>query len=75
MKNETNKIMNIVELDKMVEEGKVKELHTSYFRGYVSRKTGPVVTPYDGKFGKGYQKLSPNWESTTYSFVTYYIFS
>ena len=51
--------------------------HTSLTRGYVSRKplkksTNPF-TPYKGRFGEGFTRLSPNWSSTQYSFITYYI--
>jgi len=48
--------------------------HTSLTKGYVSRKTGshPFV-PYKGRFGEGFTRLSPNWKSTQYSFITYYI--
>ena len=72
-KGETN--MTRTELETMVAEGKIREHHTSYFRGYVSRKSDGYVKPYHGHFGEGYALLSPNWNSTTYSYITYYIFN
>jgi hypothetical protein len=51
----------------------LKVSHTSLARGYVSRKTKGNVEEYEGKFGKGFKVHSPNWESTRYHYVTYYI--
>ena len=49
--------------------------HTSLTRGYVSRKDGTKqpFTPYKGRFGEGFTRLLPNWGSTNYSFIEYYI--
>lgn len=47
--------------------------HTAMTRGYISRKNEPAPTPYSGKFGKGFVIYRPNWESTRFSFVDYYI--
>lgn len=65
--------MKIEDLNKKVESGELTKLHTSYFRGYVSRVTGPQVTEYKGRFGEGYAVLSPNWDSTRYAYITYYV--
>ena len=65
--------MKIEELSKKVESGQLKRLHTSYFRGYISRVTGPQVTKYKGRFGEGYAVRSPNWGSTRYAYITYYV--
>lgn len=50
--------------------------HTSYVRGYVSRKVVyddlPVV-PYKGRFGTGYIVDLPSYESTRYCRRQYYI--
>lgn len=64
------------ELNEMVAAGTIKEHRTAYFRGYV-RRTGelPQPRPYSGRFGKGFTTAQPCWESTRYSFVTYYIFT
>lgn len=49
--------------------------HTSLFRGYVSRKGSDQdePKPYKGKFGRGYIVDSCNYNSTNYSFRTYFI--
>ncbi len=67
--------MNTQELNQKVENGEIKLHHTSLTRGYVSRKTDGHVYEYSGKFGKGYKHYSPNFESTRYCYVTYYIFA
>lgn len=50
--------------------------HTSYYKGYVSRKAKydelPVV-PYKGRFGTGYTVDLPSYESTQYCRRQYYI--
>jgi len=52
----------------------LKLSHTSLTRGYVSRKNPEGITmPYEGKFGKGVKVLTPNFESTRYCYVTYYV--
>lgn len=57
--------------------GVLYEHHESTFRGYISRKLSvdelPVL-PYKGKFGIGFKVLLPNWESTNYSRVKYFIY-
>ncbi len=53
-----------------------EHIHTSLTRQYVSRKNGAsenLVYPYKGRFGVGYIALKPNWESSRYSFVEYWI--
>lgn len=50
--------------------------HTSYAKGYVSRKAEydslPAV-PYKGRFGTGYTVDLPSYESTQYCRRQYYI--
>lgn len=57
--------------------GVLYEHHESTFKGYISRKLSvdelPVL-PYKGKFGTGFKVLLPNWESTNYSRVKYFIY-
>lgn len=65
--------MNKKELNAKVAAGELKELHTSYVRCYVSRNSGGIVRPYNGKFGNGYVLLSPNRDSSRYSYITYYV--
>ena len=48
--------------------------HTAYFAGYVSRKCPKgIKEPYYGKFGKGYTIKKPNWNSSRFSFIEYWI--
>lgn len=68
-------IANVQELERAEREGLIKELHTSLFRGYVSRVKGQTVEPYKGRFGEGVKLLSCNHSSTRYSYVTYYIYT
>lgn len=68
-------ITNVQDLKRAEKEGLIKELHTSLFRGYVSRVKGQTVEPYNGRFGEGIKLLSCNHGSTRYSYVTYYIYT
>jgi len=56
-----------------VTDGKLKAVRTSMWRGYVSRKTNGNAASYKGKYGSGYCVYRPNWDSTRYSFITYYV--
>jgi hypothetical protein len=47
--------------------------HASYFKGYVSRRTKGFIEPYIGKYGRGYKIYLPNWSSTWFSVVQYWI--
>ena len=40
--------------------------HHALARGYVSRKHDPQILPYNGRFGKGYKIIAPNYKSTRY---------
>ena len=66
---------NVQELRRAEKEGLIKELHTSLYRGYVSRVKGQEVEPYNGRFGEGVKLLSCNHNSTRYSYVTYYVYT
>ena len=66
------------ELAEMVKSGALYLHHSAYFSGYVSRtrkEEDIVAYPYKGHFGVGYVVDSPNWNSTRFSYRTYYIFS
>lgn len=65
--------MNRQDLENQVKTGELTKLHTSYVRAYVSRKTGSYIESYKGRFGEGFAVYSPNWESTRYSYITYYV--
>ena len=67
--------MDYQELLEMVKKGLLKEHHKSLHQGYVSRKKDGVILPYNGRFGEGYMLFSPNFDSSRFCFVTYYIFN
>lgn len=66
--------MTIDEINTAVANGTLKTIGPSMWRGYVSR-VGEVTEahPYKGKYGSGYAVYRPNWRSSRYSFVTYYV--
>lgn len=48
--------------------------HTSFKRGYISRKLKDgIIEEYSGRFGKGYTIKKPNFKSTHYYFISYYV--
>ncbi|MBO7132262.1 hypothetical protein J6V85_03355 [Candidatus Saccharibacteria bacterium] len=50
--------------------------HTSYKKGYVSRKLTDneiIAKEYNGRFGKGYTVLTPAYNTTNYCLINYYI--
>lgn len=63
-------------LDTLLNDDRYYLHHTSYARGYVSRKADydslPAV-PYKGRFGTGYIVDLPSYESTQYCRRQYYI--
>lgn len=66
-----------LDLLKLENSGVLYEHHESTCRCYISRKLAPdelPVYPYTGKFGRGFKVLLPNWESTNYSRVKYFIY-
>jgi hypothetical protein len=65
----------IDEIEKAVQDGTLKSIGPSMWRGYVSRKTNGHAASYKGKYGSGYCVYRPNWESTRYSYITYYVFN
>ena len=67
-------IKKMEDLRKFVSTGELIETKTSLFKGYVSRKANLEPKPYEGKYGKGYILEHPNYNSTRYSYRTYYIF-
>lgn len=66
--------MRIDELKELVKNGSIKELHTSYKRGYVSRKSKGIISVYNGRFGSGFVFDSPCYHSTQYHFRSYFVF-
>jgi len=68
--------MNKIELKAAIKNGEIKHHHTALFRGYVSRVGGTTEpSEYQGLFGKGFITTSPNWDSSYYSYKTYYIYA
>ena len=68
--------MNALELKAAIKNGEIKRHHTSTFRGYVSRANiESEPKEYHGAFGDGFTTVSPNWTSTYYSYITYYIYA
>lgn len=65
--------MTTQEINALIASGKLIKSHTSLSRGYVSRTGGGYFCEYRGRFGKGFTLRSPNWNSTRYSYVTYYL--
>ena len=66
------------ELTEMVKSGALYLHHSAYFSGYVSRTRKEeelVAYPYKGHFGVGYVVDTPNWNSTRFSYRTYFIFT
>lgn len=48
--------------------------HTSYARGYVSRKDNTYIKEnYKGRFGEGYKVYTACYCSTSYCYVSYYV--
>ena len=48
--------------------------HTALTRGYVSRKCPEGIRErYSGKFGTGYTIKKPNWKSTQYCYIEYWV--
>lgn len=80
MKNNCAKVRSnytFVDLIQLENKGILFEHHESTCQGYISRKLSPEqlpVYPYTGKFGRGFKVLLPNWESTNYSRVKYFIY-
>ena len=66
------------ELFQLVSDGKIAAHHSALFRGYVSRKMDIDdirAYPYSGRFGVGYTVDFPNYNSTHYSYRSYFIFT
>ncbi len=69
----TTQPQTLTSLEALVASGKLRNSHTSLARGYVSRKSEGYVYEYAGKFGKGFVLATPNFRSTRFYYVTYFI--
>lgn len=47
--------------------------HQALAGGYVSRRVECIIEDYHGRFGDGYIVSYPNYKSTRYKIVQYYI--
>lgn len=48
--------------------------HTALRAGYISRKNkSGIIEEYDGRFGKGFTVSKPNFKSTRYYHISYYV--
>ena len=61
-----------------IETMNCKYHHTASRRGYESRRRNPDgslghIEAYSGKFGTGYIKVLPRWDTTNYVKIEYYI--
>ena len=68
-------ILSRENISRMEKEELISEHHTALGRGYVSRKTSGYGIDYRGKFGAGIKFSSPNWKSTQYKIVTYFLYT
>lgn len=68
-------IMNERVLTKLEKTGVLVFSHTATCYGYVSRKNDGLVKAayYRGKYGTGLKVYRPNWNSTRYSLLEYYL--
>lgn len=66
--------MTIAMLNSKVAAGELIAHHTASRRGYASRKAPEGrVESYSGKFGRGYVRVLPRWDSTRYVTIEYYV--
>lgn len=62
------------DLDHFMDSRGYRLHHSATTRCYVSRKSEMRrVETYKGRFGEGYIVYTPNWRSTNYSYIVYYI--
>jgi hypothetical protein len=58
----------------LIRSGLVYRHHTATQRGYVSRKREYMDTAYEGRFGCGFIRHTPDFDSTRHHPIAYYIF-
>ena len=53
----------------------LEHVKTSLFRKYISRRLSSygLYEPYNGRYGKGIRVFRPNWDSTNYCWVEYWV--
>ena len=67
-------ILTFAQLERAIELGKIRRLHTAMARGYI--KSGkPEIRSYRGKFGEGVTVHENSSKSNSYHDITYYIYT
>lgn len=53
----------------------LEHVKTSLYRKYISRRLSSygLCEPYNGRYGKGLRVFRPNWGSTNYCWVEYWV--
>ena len=53
----------------------LEHVKTSLYRKYISRRLNSyaLCEPYNGRYGKGLRVFRPNWDSTNYCWVEYWV--
>ena len=66
--------MTTAMLNAKIAAGELIAHHTASRRGYVSRRNPDgIIESYSGKFGRGYIRVTPRWDTTQYVTVEYYV--
>ena len=79
MKNllQTNTVLQFIDANKIDDVMAAHGYHLHHVattRCYVSRiSDSRRVETYKGRFGEGYIVYTPNWRSTNYSYIAYYV--
>lgn len=60
-------------IQELINNPNYKLHHTSSRRGYLSRKSQGRVYEYNGRFGKGYILETPRFDTTQYTYISYFI--
>lgn len=65
---------NSIEFSEIIKSGRYEYHHTATHPGYIKRKPDYcVITPYNGRFGKGYKVERPRRDTTQYHYCEYWI--
>ena len=72
-RKEVNTMTNAM-LNAKIASGELIAHHTASRRGYISRRNPDgIIESYAGKFGRGYIRVLPRWDSTQYVTIEYYV--
>lgn len=67
-------ILTFAQLERAIELGKIRRLHTAMAKGYIKRGK-PEIRSYRGKFGEGVTVHENGSKSNSYHDITYYIYT